>query len=143
MTMKHTIGMTLGAVALGVVLLSTGYAASHQESKQPAYTSSIQVKDQGREGQGERHGERREAAQLARLAKLDLAQATAAALAQVPGTVLKAELDDENGNLVYSVEIMTNTHEIKDVKVDAGNGNVLHVDADDHDEEDEDDEHVQ
>ena len=136
MTMKRTIGMTLGAVALGVVLLSTGYAASHQASQQPAYTSSIRVKDQGREGQEERHGERREAAQLASLAKIDLAKATTAALAQVPGTVLKAELDDENGNLVYSVEIMTHTHEIKDVKVDAGNGNVLHVDAGDEDEDD-------
>lgn len=133
MTMKRTIGITLGAVVLGLVLLGTGDAASHQESQQPAYTSSIQVKDQGREGQGERHRERREAAQLASLAKIDLARATAAALAQVPGTVLKAELDDENGTRVYSVEIMTNTHEIKDVKVDAGNSNVLHVDADDQD----------
>lgn len=133
MTIKRTIGITLGAVVLGLVLLGTGDAASHQESQQPAYTSSIQVKDQGREGQGERHRERREAAQLASLAKIDLARATAAALAQVPGTVLKAELDDENGTRVYSVEIMTNTHEIKDVKVDAGNSNVLHVDADDQD----------
>jgi len=66
-------------------------------------------------------------------------QATAAALAQVPGTVLKAELDDESGNLVYSIEIVTNTHEIKDVKVNAGNGNILHVGADDQDEEEEDD----
>lgn len=133
MTMKRTIGITLGAVVLGLVLLGTGDAASHQESQQPAYTSSIQVKDQGREGQGERHRERREAAQLASLAKIDLARATAAALAQVPGTVLKAELDDDNGNLVYSIEIVTNTHEIKDVKLDAGNSNVLHVDADDQD----------
>ena len=59
-----------------------------------------------------------------------------------PGKVLTAELDDENGNLVYSVEVMTHTREVKDVKVDAGNGTVLHVDADDHDEADEDDEHV-
>ena len=142
MIMKRTIGMTLGAVALGWVLLGTGGAATHGELKRPAYTSSIQVKGHGREGPGEQQGERSEATRLASLAKIDLAQATAAALAQVHGKVLKAELDDENGNLVYSVEVMTHTREVKDVKVDAGNGTVLHVDADDHDEEDEDDEHV-
>ena len=143
MTMRRTIGMTLGAVTLGWVLLGASDAANHEEPTHPAYTSSIRVKDHSRDERGERQGERHEATRLARLAKIDLAQATAAALAQVPGKILKAELDDENGNLVYSVEIMTNTHEIKDVKVDAGNGNILHVDADDHDEEEEDDEHVQ
>jgi uncharacterized membrane protein YkoI len=141
MTMKRTIDMTLGAVALGVVLLSPGDAASRQESQQPAYTSSIRVQGHGREGPGERQGERSEATRLASLAKIDLAQATAAALAQVPGKVLAAELDDENGNLVYSVEIITHTREVKDVKIDAGNGTVLHVDTDDHEEAD--DEHVQ
>jgi uncharacterized membrane protein YkoI len=124
MIMKRTIGMTLGAVALGWVLLGTGDTANHEELKGPAYTSSIQVKDHGRERPGERQGERSEAIRLARLAKIDLAQATAAALAQVPGKVLKAEVDDENGNLVYNLEVMTNTHEFKDVKVDAGNGTI-------------------
>jgi hypothetical protein len=37
------------------------------------------------------------------------------------------------------VEILTSAQEIKDVKVDAGNGQVLHVDADDHGEDEGDD----
>ncbi len=138
--MQRTTGMTLGAIALGLALLGTSYAANRMDAKRPAYTSSIQVQEHDREARGERHREeRREATQLASLAKIDLAQATAAALAQVPGTVLKTELDNEDGNLVYSVEILTSAQEIKDVKVDAGNGQVLHVDADDNGEDEGDD----
>jgi uncharacterized membrane protein YkoI len=87
------------------------------------------VQHDNHQEQGRHEAEQREAAQLASLARLDVAQAIAAALAQVPGTVLKAGLDNENGNVVYSVEIMTSTQEVKDVKVDAGTGAVLHVEA--------------
>lgn len=44
------------------------------------------------------------------------------------GTVNKVELDNENGNVIYSVEI-TNSKETFDVKVDAGNGKVLKVES--------------
>jgi uncharacterized membrane protein YkoI len=138
--MQRTIGRTLGAVVLGLALLGTGDAANRLESTRSASTSSIQVPDHDRNERGERPSEeRREAIRLAHLAKIALAQATAAALAQVPGTVLEVALDNEDGNLVYSVEILTSAQEIKDVKVDAGTGQVLHVDADDAGEDDEDD----
>ena len=48
-------------------------------------------------------------------------QAQTAALAAHSGTVLKTELDDENGQLVYSVEFSGGV----DVKVDAMTGSVL------------------
>lgn len=48
-------------------------------------------------------------------------QAQTAALAAHPGTVIKTELDDENGQLVYSVEFNGGV----DVKVDAMTGSVL------------------
>lgn len=127
---KRTVWMVLGAGALAFGLLGAGYGASGGQTQYPAYKSSIQVKDQDREEQGERHEERGEAAQLASLAKIDATQASSAALAQVPGTVLKVALDNENGNLVYSVEVKTASNDIKDVKVDAGNGQVVHVDSD-------------
>ncbi|MDW3688988.1 PepSY domain-containing protein [Cupriavidus sp. CV2] len=84
------------------------------------------------------NGERGEAARLASLAKIDATRAISAAQAKVPGAVLKVALDNENGNLVYSVKIKTASNEIKDVKVDAGNGAVLHVDAAGDEGEDED-----
>jgi len=53
-------------------------------------------------------------------------QAKAAALAATPGTTaLSVSLDDENGCLVYGVELSNGA----DVKVDAGNGQVVHTEA--------------
>lgn len=129
MNTKQRVAMALGAVALGFGLLGTGYEASSGTDQDPAYSSTIQVEDQDREDLGERPEEQGEAAKLAALAKIDATQASSAALAQVPGKVLKVTLDNENGNLVYSVEIHTTANEAKDVKVDAGTGKVLHVDA--------------
>jgi uncharacterized membrane protein YkoI len=131
MTAKTVVSIAIPAV-LAVAFLGAGRAVS-QEKRQPAYKSSIQVMDQksgGEHGErGKRHGEAAEAAHLAPLAKIDLTHATAAALAQVPGKALRTALDDENGNLVYSVEVQTTAGEVKDVKVDAGTGVVLHVEA--------------
>ena len=127
---KQTLGIVLGVVALELGLLGGAGAADEGKTQEPAYEASIKVKEQ-------HQGELGEAAQLAALAKIDSAQATSAALTQVPGTVLKVELDNENGNLVYSVGIKTASDEIKDVKVDAGNGKVLQVDIGDEDNDKE------
>ncbi len=115
-------GAALGAFALGLGLLNSVFAAGNGTHQSPAYQASIKVPNQ-------RNGERGEAAKLAALAKIDATRAISAARAKVPGTVLKVALDNENGNLVYSVEIKTTSNKIKDVKVDAGNGKVLHVEA--------------
>jgi uncharacterized membrane protein YkoI len=61
------------------------------------------------------------------LARITPDQAKAAALAAVSGTVLRITLDDENGQIVYSVEIQTSKG-ISDVKVDATTGQVIRID---------------
>ena len=71
------------------------------------------------------------------MAEIDTNQASSAAVAQVPSTVLEVTLDHENGHVVYSVEIKTTSTELKDVKVDAGTGKVLHVAAAGQDGEEE------
>lgn len=58
-----------------------------------------------------------------------------AALQAVPGTVIGAALENENGYLVYGVEIVKADQQIMDVKVDAGNGKILKVDRDRRDNE--------
>ncbi len=121
MNAKRCLGVVFGAVILGNGLQSI-QAADSSEARPPPYRSSIRVPDRSMP-------ERGEAARLASLATIDATRATSAALASVPGTVLKVALDNENGNLVYSVEVRTASNEVKDVKVDAGNGAVLHVDA--------------
>lgn len=37
---------------------------------------------------------------------------------RVPGNVLKAELEDENGYLVYGIEVVSSDRSVTDVKVD-------------------------
>lgn len=114
--------MTLGMAALGAGLSADVHAQHGGAGHTTAYQSSIRV-------QKRNHQERNEAARLAALAGIDAAQAMTAALAQVHGKVLRVALDNENGNLVYSVEIKTGGNQVRDVKIDAGNGAVLHIDA--------------
>jgi hypothetical protein len=63
---------------------------------------------------------------LTSLAKIPADQAMAAALGAYPGSRVRAlALENENGCLVYSV-LLSNGLE---VKVDAGNGHILHTEA--------------
>lgn len=78
----------------------------------------------------------------ARLTKLTAALAALAALAVggatlavVPGKAGEVELVNENGSVVYGVEVTKAVGSQFDVKVDAGNAAVLHQEADDAGEE--------
>ncbi|WP_406497465.1 PepSY domain-containing protein [Streptomyces sp. NBC_00846] len=70
-------------------------------------------------------------------ARVTVGDAVAAAVGAVPGTVTEAELDDEDGGLVWEVDVYGSDRAWHDVTVDAGNGKVLgkHV-ADDDDDRD-------
>ena len=70
------------------------------------------------------------------LAKITWNQAVQKAVGAVHGQVLKTELEDENGFLVYGIEVVTADKAIVDVKVDAGSGKVLAMDRDKADDED-------
>lgn len=62
---------------------------------------------------------------LPSLAKITFQQALDAALAKAPGAVIKAELEVEDGILMYSFEIVGTNKGITEVEIDAGNGTVL------------------
>ena len=94
------------------------------EVQEPSYKGSIAVPQTM---QNSNLSEAQEQAMLKKLAKITPANASGAALAKVNGTVLKVSLENENGNLVYSVIIKVSNGTIFDVKVDAGNGNVLYI----------------
>lgn len=91
------------------------------------YTSSITVADDT-----EATSEADEQATLAGLAAISADDASAAALATQPGTVSSVTLENENGNVVYTVEIDTNTGTVE-VTIDAGNATVLATETDDGD----------
>ncbi len=117
----------LGSLALGTVFAQTPatspspQAQAQVDEQQPKYTGSIQVND----SQYKDMNEADEAAALQSKATITTsAQAETAALAANPGTTaVKTGLDNENGVLVYSVELSNGM----DVKVDAGTGKVLHT----------------
>lgn len=103
------VGVLLVVAAL-LTMAPKCWAMAGSGGQSPSYDCSIKVPDP-------------EPANLASLAKITPDQAMAAALAAYPGTqVNKVELENENGCLVYAVEL-TNGLELK---VDAGNGKVLH-----------------
>jgi len=96
---------------------------SQNEVQEPSYAGSIKVTDSNAKDEGS------ESQALAGLAKISAADAKKAALAKVSGTVIKTSLDNENGYLVYSVEVKDAQGKVFDVKVDAGNGTVLAIEA--------------
>jgi hypothetical protein len=109
--MKKATMLLISGVAL-IALIATGMT-----SAQPVKSvGSIPVKGENEAG-------------FAEMAKIPLDSAIQAALATVPGKVLRAELENENGYLVYGIEIVKADREMADVKVDAGNGKVLKVDT--------------
>ncbi|MER6103460.1 PepSY domain-containing protein [Streptomyces sp. NPDC001832] len=69
-------------------------------------------------------------------ARVTVGDAVASAVGAVPGTVTEAELEDEDGGLVWELDVYGSDKVWHDVTVDAGNGKVLgkHVsdDNDDH-----------
>jgi len=58
-------------------------------------------------------------------AKISFETALQAALAAVPGSVLKGKIEVEDGTLIYSFEIVVADKSITEVNIDAGNGKVL------------------
>ncbi len=93
----------------------TGTEVADKNEQKPTYTSSIRIPDTGQETD-----DGTEAKKLASVAKISEAQARAAAEKSAGGSASSVKLEDENGSVVYAVTVGT-----KEVKVDAGNGNVL------------------
>jgi hypothetical protein len=117
------VGATLAVLGLGGTGVAIARSSGSGGDNAP-YTSSVTVADTGTDSDGND-------AALAGLAKITPEQAKAAALASVPGTAGKVELENEDGNVVFGVEVTTATGSKMDVKVDAGNGKVLAQQADD------------
>ncbi|BAY63600.1 peptidase [Calothrix brevissima NIES-22] len=88
---------------------------------------------QASDGDGETNDdvqEQQEAAKLQPLAKITAKQAKLAAEASRGAKASSIKLENEDGNLVYSVKIGQ-----QDVKVDAGNGKVLYAENDNQEDE--------
>jgi hypothetical protein len=92
---------------------NSGSSGREQNLQNPAYVSSIKVPEP-------------EPRNLAALSKITAAQAMAAAQTAYPGSkVEKVALENENGYLVYAVNLSNGL----EVEVDAGNAKVLHTES--------------
>ncbi|WOV84931.1 PepSY domain-containing protein [Sporosarcina jeotgali] len=61
---------------------------------------------------------------------ISMEEAMVIALRQVPGNVVKAELEYDHGAVIYEIEVRANNGQKYEVKVDAITGNVLRVKLD-------------
>ncbi len=119
-------GTGIIAASAGAAPAPVGAGQEQDGSQEPSYTGSIKAP----EGSG---GEEAENAALSGLAVITPEEAATAAGSAVTGTVGTAALDNENGFVVYSVEVMGKDGKLQEVTVDAGNGQVLSKGAEDND----------
>ncbi|WP_209308846.1 PepSY domain-containing protein [Blastococcus sp. CT_GayMR16] len=110
-----------------------GGPGSDQEGEDASFTGSVAApaETEQPDGQEASGNEDQESAALQALATVTPQQAEQAAVAAVPGTVGGSELGNENGFVVYSVEIKGTDGNVTEVKIDAGNGAVLAQEAED------------
>jgi uncharacterized membrane protein YkoI len=98
---------------------------------------NVEIEDEDENGNEENDDEEndpQEQAALAKQAKITEAQSKDIALKEVPGTVNDVELEDEDGTIVYGVEVIAKDGTQHDVKIDAKTGKVVKVELDDEDE---------
>lgn len=149
----NTKKLIAGATAATVLTLGGGAAIAaqqapettagetKQEQQEPSYKGSVKAPAdkaeneaaEGKEGSeneaAEKKQEAAESQKLQSLAKIDQGAAEKAALGAVPGTAKAAELGNENGSVVWEVEVAAKDGTLQEVKVDAGNGQVLAQEA--------------
>jgi uncharacterized membrane protein YkoI len=129
-----------GVVGVGLVGggLTAAAAAGDDNGAEPAISGTIDAP-----AEDETLTDAQEDEVLQQLATVTSDEARAAAIAAVPGTVGSIEIDDEDGFVVYDVDVTTDAGGVE-VTVDAGTGEVLAQendtddDADDADEADDD-----
>lgn len=131
--MKNTTKIIVGITLLSTIGISSlAKSMSTSSVKFPVTTiSSLHkpfsvAKAVGGDGDGETNDdilEQQEEANLQSLAKISPQQAQQIAENTIGNRASQVKLENEDGNLVYSVIIGE-----KDVKVDAGNGKILYID---------------
>ncbi|MFZ3568117.1 PepSY domain-containing protein [Streptomyces sp. BH097] len=114
-----------GGTATAVAVSGDDGAGS--SSSNSARQSSVQVKDD------DGVSDNQEEANEAKGAKVSAEDAIAAALKHTPGTAVGADLDSDDGRLVWEVDVIGSGDKWQHVDVDPGNGKVLgsHTERDD------------
>ena len=117
MTSKTKLLLTWAATATAAGLQVTLLA--DEPKNEPPIQGTVQLQQEGEQQ-----------ATYSTLAKITLQQATTIASNAQSGNISKAELQNEDGFLVYNVVIVSQDKKIHEIKVDAGNGSILRIDVD-------------
>lgn len=139
------IAATLAFGGAGIAMAASGDSAqptSSSDSEETRITGTVQAppEETAPDGTEVEMTDAEEAAALEGLATITPEEAEAAALAAVPGTASEVELDDEDGFVVYEIEVNAADGSVTEVLVDAGDGSVLAQEAEDADDANEADE---
>ena len=118
---KKRLATTIGIMIFGLTLAGAGFAKQEK----------IEIK------QGSIKVEKQSEAEFPSMAKLSMDQAVEKALGAVDGQVLKVALENEDGFLVYGVEVAAQDKSVIEVKIDAGTGKVLATEEDREDRKNE------
>ena len=120
--MKPTAKILTTVTMVAALAAGTAFATGAIELPDEVKSSSIKVPE-NTETQAE----------FAKYAKVTQQEAEAAALAVMPGQVVKAKLDDEDGYLVWQIDVK-HAKGTTEIAVDAGNAKVLAAEAEEDDD---------
>jgi uncharacterized membrane protein YkoI len=120
--MKRTAKILTAVTFVSALAAGTAFATGAIKLPDEVRSSSIKL-PRGAESQAE----------FARHAKVTQQEAEAAALAVMPGQVVKARLDDEDGYLVWQIDVK-HARGVTEIAVDAGNAKALAAEAEDDDD---------
>jgi uncharacterized membrane protein YkoI len=117
--------MKYARVALGVAIaISTSAVLRAEDPKEAPIQGTIRLSNTQDRG-----------AVLVEPAKISVQEAINDAMSRDKGALQRVELQNEDGFLVYNVELVSADKKLHEVKVDAGNGNILRIDLDTTDRE--------
>jgi len=111
--------LLLTGLATATVAGSQVTLLADEPKNEPPIRGTVQLQQEGEQQ-----------ATYSSLAKITLQQATTIASNAQSGNISKAELQHEDGFLVYNVVVVSQDKKIHEVKVDAGDGSILRIDVD-------------
>jgi uncharacterized membrane protein YkoI len=117
--------LIIGAAVTALALGGGGAALATQQAQEEEQDIKGAVSAPTGSGEENEAAETEEPRGLAELTRIDQTVAEEAALGVVPGAVREVELENENGFVVYEVEVAGQDGALHEVVVDAGNGEVL------------------
>jgi len=125
-------GLVIAGASGAIASITETYTANTAMNTQSSVKENTDIEKQtdfneyGADDGKEVDDEADESGQLQKDVKVTIEDAKNTALLTVPGTIVEAELDNENGIAVYSIEI-SNGKTTSDVKIDAVTGKVLNT----------------